>query len=354
MQLRSRSRGSDESLTDSERSMDPLTWRQRFQMVLMWIVTVDGDEDLTRKNKNYVPMSNLTNYVFFLGGRFRTVQNKKQFSLMVLFIILIPMILFSIFETAKIWRHDQGYKSLVVLFYYFWVMTLSSFIIVGTTDPGVLPKNIHVPQLTRNYQVPQEYYNIINLPTTHANQNYPTTPLQLKYCRSCRIWRPPRASHCSTCECCIMVHDHHCIWINNCVGQRNYRYFITFLIGATLSSVFLIANSAIHLHRKHNVHDTPVSVLLIVWGSLTIWYPAILLIYHIFMTGTQQTTREYLHQIGSKNPVMHRITANKDNIFDTHHFAKNMALLMAEVRGPQLINPRDTHHPGDWRFMKLP
>ncbi|KAJ1975548.1 palmitoyltransferase swf1, partial [Dimargaris verticillata] len=41
---------------------------------------------------------------------------------------------------------------------------------------------------------------------------------------------PARSKHCSLCNVCIMAMDHHCVWINNCVGQQNLRYFIGFLI----------------------------------------------------------------------------------------------------------------------------
>ncbi|KAJ1924344.1 hypothetical protein IWQ60_005257 [Tieghemiomyces parasiticus] len=56
-------------------------------------------------------------------------------------------------------------------------------------------------------------------------------------CRTCHTIKPARSKHCSLCNACIAGMDHHCVWINNCVGHNNYRYFISFLI----SMVFLSA-----------------------------------------------------------------------------------------------------------------
>lgn len=48
-------------------------------------------------------------------------------------------------------------------------------------------------------------------------------------CRTCHRPKPARSKHCSICKTCIERQDHHCIWINNCVGLHNYHYFIALL-----------------------------------------------------------------------------------------------------------------------------
>lgn len=40
----------------------------------------------------------------------------------------------------------------------------------------------------------------------------------------------PREHHCPICQCCIPQYDHHCTWINNCIGRHNLAKFIFFLI----------------------------------------------------------------------------------------------------------------------------
>lgn len=61
----------------------------------------------------------------------------------------------------------------------------------------------------------------------------------IKMCPLCNEYKPLRAHHCSICGICVLKMDHHCPWINNCVGQNNLRYFILFLTHTILGTTFV-------------------------------------------------------------------------------------------------------------------
>ncbi|XP_068432540.1 palmitoyltransferase ZDHHC23-A-like isoform X2 [Clinocottus analis] len=60
-------------------------------------------------------------------------------------------------------------------------------------------------------------------------------------CPVCKIIRLPRTGHCRTCGSCVQRLDHHCIWINSCVGQANHRSFLLTLSVFLLTSLYGIS-----------------------------------------------------------------------------------------------------------------
>lgn len=63
--------------------------------------------------------------------------------------------------------------------------------------------------------------------------------LESSACEWCHIYnRPPRCHHCSTCNRCVLQMDHHCIWMNTCIGYGNYRNFLLTIAYVMLACIY--------------------------------------------------------------------------------------------------------------------
>ncbi|VDK72697.1 unnamed protein product [Dibothriocephalus latus] len=121
---------------------------------------------------------------------------------------------------------------------------------VSCIDPGIIPRATFAELKCAEEAEASESGDIYS---ARANIMQPREvlirdyPYKQAYCHTCRIHRPPRASHCSICDNCVERFDHHCPWIGNCVGKRNYRYFTVFINAVAVYCCYIITFAVVNI-----------------------------------------------------------------------------------------------------------
>ena len=153
------------------------------------------------------------------------------------------------------------------------------------TDPGIFPR---APKYANGYgenEFRQPLYKYAEVKGI---------TVKMKWCESCRFYRPPRCTHCSICNNCVENFDHHCPWVNNCIGKRNYRYFFFFILLLSFHIICLIALTSLYVGKieRKELKDIflPLLILLI---SILAAFPIIgLTVYHVVLLARGRTTNE--------------------------------------------------------------
>ena len=194
------------------------------------------------------------------------------------------------------WGYPFYYYKLVIPTFHSWYHIHSWFIIsnivmwifyliAAYTKPGYLPCN------TEEYEViMQKIRAQPNFGNNTEIEEYHNPFLSL--CHTCKLVRPPRGKHCRLCKRCINHFDHHCPWVNNCVGFRNRVSFIFFLIllniNGWLSGYMYLRIMAL----------TGSDLAIFVSGFLEGLFGlpmTFLLFYNLLLIGAGLTTHEHLH-----------------------------------------------------------
>ena len=64
------------------------------------------------------------------------------------------------------------------------------------------------------------------------------TKRNARLCHTCKIVRPYRSSHCKSCNRCVLAFDHHCPYIQTCVGYNNRPCFFAFVCSVFICALF--------------------------------------------------------------------------------------------------------------------
>ena len=214
--------------------------------------------------------------------------------------ISIPVLLFLCYNSSFLKEKVSVIIPIIITIIYF--ITVILLIIAAFVDPGIIFR----VQTEKNIIEDRKQHKIFQLGYIK----------KYKFCTTCLIIRPNRSTHCGDCNNCVEKFDHHCPWIGNCTGKRNYKYFFIFLILINIILIFLVIISAILILKKitkiisenkslpkrqqrkyiisYILTDSVIFLYIIVYSIISLLFIAGLLFYHIKLINNNTTTKEDL------------------------------------------------------------
>ncbi|TDH71306.1 hypothetical protein CCR75_005728 [Bremia lactucae] len=112
-------------------------------------------------------------------------------------------------------------------------------------------------------------------------------------CHTCHIQRPPRSKHCRICKTCVPLFDHHCPFIDNCVGRDNYALFLLFVVFLTLDMIGM--EYVLYMLWRYHHAVRLYAVIGMVYLLLLLLPISQLAGFHIYLTARNRTTNEMLN-----------------------------------------------------------
>ncbi|GMI79804.1 hypothetical protein like AT3G26935 [Hibiscus trionum] len=269
---------------------------------------------------------------FFLGGRVMFGPDVRSIFLTIS-LIVIPVILFCAFVSRRIVRAFENHVGslIVAILILLTIYDLILLLLTSGRDPGIIPRNSHPPEpeedistMSTDWLGSQSSSGVPNLPPTKdvvVNGVF----VKVKYCHTCMLYRPPRCSHCSICNNCVDRFDHHCPWVGQCIGKRNYRFFFMFVFSTTIICLYVFVLCWINIRKimaEYHCNlwsaftESPVSAILILYTFMTAWFVGGLTVFHLYLIITNQTTYEnFRYRYDSKRNPYNRGCIR--NIFET-------------------------------------
>ncbi|XP_066539299.1 palmitoyltransferase ZDHHC18a isoform X1 [Hoplias malabaricus] len=212
------------------------------------------------------------------------------------------------------------------------------------TDPGILPRASPEEAADIERQIDNSGSGTYRPPPRTKEILINGQVVKLKYCFTCKMFRPPRTSHCSLCDNCVERFDHHCPWVGNCVGKRNYRFFYTFIVSLSFLTSFIFGCVITHLTLRSQgaggiiqaLQESPASVVELVVCFFSIWSILGLSGFHTYLVASNLTTNEDIKGSWSSK----RGAEDSGNPYSYNSILANCCVVLCGPMPPSLIDRR--------------
>lgn len=263
--------------------------------------------------------------------------------------ITLPLSLFLAFN-SKYFKTDLS-VAIPIITCVLYVITLIFLLLASFSDPGIVQRY----PLKGNLMNERKDIKINQLGIIRT----------YKYCGTCSIIRPTRSTHCGDCNNCVERFDHHCPWIGNCAGKRNYKYFYIFIVLLNILILFTgimsIVYIAVYLNDKQSDEGVSkalckciISLFSIIYCILALIFTMGLLIYHSKLIANNITTKEELKQFFVNpfgNPFKRNLkenisrvlnpSLNKKSILQILQMKKESQVVPLPTEGKKILNAND-------------
>ncbi|KAJ6996742.1 hypothetical protein NC653_013364 [Populus alba x Populus x berolinensis] len=159
--------------------------------------------------------------IFFIKGRLMFGPDTRSL-VITLLLIVVPIVIFCTTVARNLLHefptYNAGYAILVVTIM-FTIYVLVLLFLTSACDPGIVPRNSHPPDEEIFYGSPGP----VDASGLRKEVLVNGFLVKMRYCDTCKIYRPPRCSHCSECDNCVERFDHHCPWVGQCIGLTTYE-----------------------------------------------------------------------------------------------------------------------------------
>nr|XP_055054881.1 palmitoyltransferase ZDHHC15A isoform X1 [Misgurnus anguillicaudatus] len=121
----------------------------------------------------------------------------------------------------------------------------------------------------------------------------------IRFCHHCQLIKPDRCHHCSVCQMCVLKMDHHCPWLNNCIGFSNYKFFMLFLLYSFLYCLLIVTTVTptfikLWLGQLFDSRDKLHVLFLTLVSAMFAVTLCFLLILHVWLLTNNKTSLEWL------------------------------------------------------------